>query len=66
MLCSLTDPPQPNEVITAQMSLKGDLPGNGFNPTQNITLSREAFNFTTENCCTNAQPLEITTRAPQA
>ncbi|CAK0770461.1 hypothetical protein CVIRNUC_003769 [Coccomyxa viridis] len=58
----LTDPPQPNEVITAQMSLKGDLPGNGFNPTQNITLSREAFNFTTENCCTNAQPLEITTR----
>ena len=64
MLCSLTDPPQANETITAQMSLRGDLPGNTFNPVKNITLSRTAFNFTTDNCCTNAQPLEISSSEP--
>ena len=46
------------------MSLRGDLPGNSFNPVANISLSMDTFNFTTENCCTNAQPLLITSRKP--
>jgi hypothetical protein len=27
-----------------------------------VSLSMDTFNFTTENCCTNAQPLLITSR----
>jgi hypothetical protein len=59
--CSLTDAPAADEVITATMSLKGDLPGNEVDPLPHVRLSTTAFNFTTDNCCTNAQPLEITT-----
>ena len=60
-LCSLTDSPAPGEVIQATMSLKGDLPGNKVDPLPHVDLSTYSFNFTTENCCARAQPLDITT-----
>lgn len=60
-LCSLTDPPASNEVIQATISVKGDLPGNQINPAPSIQVSPSIFNFTSENCCTVAQPLVIET-----
>ncbi|CAL8468064.1 g7603 [Coccomyxa elongata] len=57
----LTDPPASNEVIQATISVKGDLPGNQINPAPSVQVSPNTFNFTTENCCTVAQPLVIET-----
>ncbi|BDA42249.1 probable lysyl endopeptidase at N-terminal half [Coccomyxa sp. Obi] len=57
----LTDPPASNEVIQATVSIKGDLPGNQINPAPFVKLFPNTFNFTTDNCCTVAQPLVIET-----
>ena len=61
LACSLTDPPADGEVITATLSLQGKLPGNQVNAAQHLALSTTSFNFTTDNCCTAAQTLEVTT-----
>ena len=61
LACSLTDPPAAGEVITATLSLQGKLPGNEVDAAPHVSLSTTSFNFTTDNCCTKAQTLEVTT-----
>ena len=40
--------------------MQGDLPGNQVDAAPHVSLSTTAFNFTSDNWGTNAQPLEVT------